>query len=324
MEIIRGAHNIHPKHSGCVLAVGNFDGMHLGHQALLKALCEKARQLSLPGTLIVFEPQPLEYFDAERAPPRLTRFREKVALARQTGLDRLLFMPFNACLSNQSADEVIRQLLVEKLGVRYVLVGDDFRFGAGRSGSLSTLQSAGTAYGFEAEGMASVKLEGERVSSSLIRAFLVAGDIARAERFLGHPYQLMGHVTHGRKLGRTLDIPTANILFGRYNPPLQGVFAVAVAVQGSGPLLGVANIGVRPAVSGKRPQLEVHLIDFSGDLYGRLMRVRILRQIREERHFDSLELLRAQIMEDIKTVRDWHSQDQLTLSRQAPFSTALY
>ncbi len=226
MELIRGVHNLYPRHRGCVATIGNFDGVHLGHQAVLKQTYEKAREMGLPATVITFEPQPQEFFRPDQAPPRLTRLREKLLALGPHAVDRMLCLNFNEHLANLSAEEFIRNILIDGLGVRYLVVGDDFRFGKGRQGDFHMLVRAGQQHGFEVANTHSFTLDTERVSSTLIREALGRGDLVRVQQLLGRPYSLCGRVAHGDKRGRTIGFPTANIYLHRKNTPILGVYAV--------------------------------------------------------------------------------------------------
>jgi riboflavin kinase/FMN adenylyltransferase len=309
MEIIRGFHNLRPRHRGSVVTIGTFDGVHHGHKMLLDHLAAKGRELDSPSMLITLEPTPREFFGAtdEPVPARLTRFREKIVLLECTKLDRVLCLPFNERTRSTPAEWVVDVLLHERLGVRYVVVGDDFRFGKGAVGDYDMLKAAGDRYGFGVSHMGTLRFEHERISSTRIRERLAAGDFDTAERLLGHPYFIMGRVVYGRQLGRTLGIPTANIRLQRYRAALEGVFAVTVEGLGT-PREGIANIGVRPTVDGKEPLLEVHLFDFDDDIYGRLLTVTFTHKIRDEIAFASLDRLKAQIHEDIAIARDWFAK----------------
>jgi riboflavin kinase/FMN adenylyltransferase len=304
MEIIRGQHNIRPWHQGCVATIGNFDGVHHGHQLLLAHLNAKRDELSSPSTLITFEPLPREYFAGNVKPGRLTRFREKVTLLRRTGLDRMLCLPFNEQLAQVTATTVIEEFLVRQLGVRYVVVGDDFRFGRGREGDYTMLKQGGDRYGFDVSHIGTLTFDHERVSSSRIREALGAGDIRLAEKLLGHRFFVMGRVVYGRQLGRQLGVPTANIPLHRYRAPLDGVFAVTVTGLDR-PYDGIVNVGVRPTIGGKEPLLEAHLFDFDGDIYGELLTVTFRQKLRDERQFAGLDALKAQIARDIDEARTW-------------------
>jgi riboflavin kinase/FMN adenylyltransferase len=304
MEIIRGLRNIRPAHRGCVATIGNFDGVHHGHQLLLAHLNAKRDELNAPSVLITFEPLPREYFSADNKPGRLTRFREKVTLLRRTGLDRMICLPFNEQVSQITATSVIDDFLVGQLGVRYVVVGDDFRFGRGREGDYAMLKRGGDEFGFEVSHIGTLTFDHERVSSTRIRDALAKGDIRGAEKLLGHNFFIMGHVIYGRQLGRQLGVPTANIALHHYRAPLDGVFAVRVTGL-DGTYEGVANIGVRPTVDGTQPLLEVHLFDFAGNIYGHVLTVTFKHKLRAERRFDTLDDLKAQIGRDVTEARAW-------------------
>jgi riboflavin kinase/FMN adenylyltransferase len=304
MEVIVGLHNIKPRHKGCVLTMGSFDGVHRGHRMLLDRLVGKGRELGAPSMLLTFEPTPREYFRGGVVPSRLTRFREKITLLEQTELDRVLCLPFNERTANTPAEWVVDELLAERLGVRYLIVGDDFRFGKGARGDYAMLQEAGERHGFGVTQMGTLTFEGERVSSTRVRDALWDGDFALAERLLGHPYFMMGRVVYGRQLGRQLGVPTANIRLQRYRTPVEGVFAVTVKGL-EREYEGIANVGVRPTVDGREPLLEVHLFDFAGDIYGELLTVVFKHKIRDERAFDGLEALKAQIDRDIARTREY-------------------
>ena len=305
MQIIRNIQNLKPSHHGCVATIGNFDGVHLGHQAVLGQLAEKADELCLPLTVVTFEPQPQEVFRPEKAPPRLTRFREKVQALRRYAVDRVLVLKFNKGFSQQSPDDFIQNLLVNGLGVKYLVIGDDFRFGKDRAGDFEMLQAAGVKHGFEVVNMHTFALDEERVSSTRVRSALGEGDLNEAEKLLGRIYRMSGRVAHGDKKGRTIGFPTANIHLHRINTPLRGVFAVELFGLEGEPLPGVANLGTRPTVGGMRTLLEVHLFDFEGDIYGKHVHVEFLRKLRDERRFDSFDELKAQILRDTEQARNF-------------------
>ena len=303
MELISGLHNLRSRHHGCVATIGNFDGVHLGHQAVLGQLAEKADELSLPSLVITFEPQPQEYFAPEQAKPRLTRLREKLKALPRYGVDRVLCLRFNQSLASLPADEFIKQILVDGLGVRYLVVGDDFRFGSGRAGDFSMLQKAGEENGFPVVNMHTFNIDGERVSSTRIREALAKGDLDTAEKLIGRPYRMCGRVAHGDKRGRTMGFPTANIHLHRKATPVEGVFAVEMfGVEGE-PVAGVANVGTRPTVDGTRSLLEVHLFDFDKDIYGQYIHVNFVHKLRDEERFDSFEELKQQILKDADDAR---------------------
>lgn len=298
MELIRDQHNIRPRHRGCVATIGNFDGVHLGHQAILQKLAKQAASFKLPALVITFEPHPQEFFAPHAAPARLMRLREKLLALQDFGMERVLCLEFNQHLATMEATAFVQDILVAKLGIRYLLVGDDFRFGHGRMGDFELLQQAGQASGFTVTDTPSHTLQGQRVSSTRIRATLARGDLTLASQLLGRPYSMCGRIAHGDRRGRTLGFPTANIHLHRRITPLSGVYAVRVHGIETDPILGVANIGRRPTVQGTRDQLEVHLFDFKKDIYGYHVQVEFLAYLRPEWRFDSLEALRQQIAQD--------------------------
>lgn len=299
MEFIRGINNIKACHHGCVATIGNFDGIHLGHQKVLQHLNEKANLLRLPSLLITFEPLALEFFNAEKAPARLMRLREKLMVLKRYPLERALCLKFNKPLAEQAPEEFVKSILVEKLGVRYLIVGDDFRFGKNRQGDFALLKKLGERYHFLVANTETVLLTGERVGSSRVRAALANGDLKLAERLLGRPYTMSGHVIHGDKRGRQLGFPTANILLNRNISPLLGVFAVKVHGLADKPLPGVANVGRRPTVDGSKQLLEVYLLNFQQDIYKKFLQVEFVEKIRDEQRFASIDLLKQQIQQDV-------------------------
>jgi len=303
MKFIRGIHNLREQHRGCVLTIGNFDGVHRGHQALLAQLCKEGRQRNLPVMVMLFEPQPLELFAAEKAPARLTRLREKVRYLEQAGVDAVLCVRFDRRFAAQTAQSFVADLLVDKLGVEFLAVGDDFRFGAGRQGDFLLLQNAGVEYGFDVISTQTFCDDGKRISSTAIRQALAEDNLPVANALLGRPFSISGRVVHGDALGRTIGFPTANLPLRRTVSPVKGVYAVEVQGLGSQPLPGVANIGTRPTVAGLRQQLEVHLLDVSIDLYGRHIEVVLRDKIRNEQRFASLDALKEQIANDVVTAR---------------------
>ena len=300
MELIRGLQNIRSKHHACVATIGNFDGVHLGHQAVLGQLAEKAAELSLPTVLITFEPQPMEYFVPDKVPARLTRFREKILALQRYSVNRICCLSFNNKLANLTAQAFIEQVLVGKLGVKYLVVGDDFRFGLNRAGTFETLVEAGKKYGFQVVSMHTFEIDSERVSSTRIRVALEKGDMSSAEKLLGRRYRMSGRVAHGEKLGRELGFPTANIHLHRHASPLQGIFVVEVFGLDEEPLQGVASVGTRPTINETKALLEVFLFDFNQDIYGRHIQVSFLKKLRDEEKFDSLDELKIQIQRDVE------------------------
>ncbi len=303
MDLVRGVHNIRDRHCGCVATIGNFDGVHAGHQAVLERLRAVGRRHQLPVVVITFEPYPAEYFQGEGAPARLTSLREKWRLVRDLGADRLICLHFNGRLANMSAAEFVDEILVRQLGIRHLIVGDDFRFGRGREGDFAFLRQAGDRHGFDVESTPTYELDGERVSSTRVRCALAEGRLDEAERLLRRPYAITGRVVHGDKLGRQLGYPTANLRFRR-PPPLRGIFAVEVeGVEGA--RFGVASLGTRPTVDGTRTLLEVYLFDYAAELYGQVVTVVFRRRLREERRFDSVDALAEQIGRDADAAREY-------------------
>ncbi len=303
MELIRGLHNLRPRHRGCVATIGNFDGVHLGHQAVIGQLADKAEALSLPTLVMLFEPQPQEFFAPQKAPPRLMRLREKLQALRRYAVDRVLCVRFDKAFADLEPEAFIRQVLVEGLGVKYLVVGDDFRFGHKRRGDFAMLQAAGHEHGFQVVNMHSFTIDGQRVSSTRVRSALAAADLALAEKLLGRPYRMCGRVAHGDKIGRTLGVPTANIHLHRHSTPLRGVYAVEMFGLPDEPLAGVANIGTRPTVGGTRTLLEVHVFDFDRDIYGEYVHVNFLQKLSDEKRFASLDELKQKIQQDIVDAR---------------------
>ena len=311
MQVIRGLTNIKSIHRGSVASIGNFDGVHLGHQAILKQVCEKAKQLSVPSLLICFEPQPREFFSEFNAPARLTRFREKVELLESLGVDLVLCLKFNEATRSMTADAFI-DVLVKDLGLSALFVGDDFKFGHDQSGGFEKLQSAGAKHNFEVTNMYTLNIEDSRVSSTHIREYLATGHFSEAEVMLGRPYAISGKVVYGSQLGRTLDAATANIHLHRYRAPIDGVYAVIMELEESAEVFeGVANVGVRPTLESQtlRPILEVHLFDFSRDIYGQKVRVVFKKKIREEKKFPDFNSLKIAIAEDVVSAKQFFSKE---------------
>jgi riboflavin kinase / FMN adenylyltransferase len=303
MELVRGLHNMKPGHRGCVLTVGNYDGVHLGHQQMIGALERRAAEFDIPGTVLVFEPSSKEFMDPEGAPPRLTRWREKYQALETLGVERLVTLHFDARIRAMSPQEFVDELIVGALGTRHVVVGDDFRYGCKASGTIETLIESGRAAGFTVEQIPQYQVEGIRVSSTVVRERLERGDFAGAARLLGRGYSMRGRVIRGTELGRTLGFPTANLRLQRRKPPLWGVAAVFAHGIASHALPGVASLGTRPTVGGVEPLLEVNLFDFSGDLYGRAIEVEFVAKLRDEAKFESLDAMTAQMKRDAAQAR---------------------
>jgi len=306
MELIHGLHNLRSHHRGCVATIGNFDGVHLGHQAVLGQLAERGAELGLPAVVVTFEPHPREFFARGAVPARLTRFREKLQALRRFSVARVVCLRFDQALANMPAATFIQRLLVEGLAVRYLVVGDDFRFGKGRAGDFAMLRAAGDVHGFQVAAMHTFNVDGMRVSSTRIREALIQDDLVTAEKLLGRPYRMCGRVVHGDERGRTIGFPTANIHLHRSSSPVSGVYAVEVFGLDKEPLAGVANVGTRPTLGGTHSRLEVHLFDFDADIYGHYVHVDFLHKLRPEHRFESLEELVTQIRKDAKEARAFH------------------
>lgn len=305
MELIRGIHNIRTQHHGCALTIGNFDGVHLGHQQVLRLVSERARVLGVPSMVMTFEPQPLELFNPNHAPARLTRLRDKFVQLSRLDIERLLCVNFDHQFAQLDAETFIHDLLVKHLGVKFLVIGDDFCFGRQRRGNFTMLQQAGKTFGFDVVSTQSFCVDRQRVSSTAIREALARDDLVAAKEMLGRHYSISGRVSHGRKLGRTIGFPTANIPLKRCVSPVSGVYAVRVSGLGNSPIDGVANIGNRPTVNGVRQQLEVHLFDFQGNIYGKQLEVALLHKLRGEHKFESFEALKQQIELDAEAARVW-------------------
>jgi len=309
MIVTHGPGAVRPVTTPSAVTIGNFDGVHLGHQAMLARVREKARESSLQSCVLTFEPHPREVFNPAAAPTRLTSMREKVALLSGQDIEHTHVAAFTRDFAALSPEAFVQQLLVGTLGARWVLVGDDFRFGARRAGDFATLTELGRRFGFEVEAMPTVMRSGARVSSSAVREALAAGDLARAQTFLGRHYSISGRVLHGDKLGRQLGFPTANVQLEHNRPPLTGIFAVwfhcGEGTAGARVYPGVASLGKRPTVKAAdaHPVLEVHVFDFSGDLYGQHARAEFVHKLRDEEKYSDLETLKAQIARDCEEVR---------------------
>lgn len=302
MQVTHGS--IAPGSSRLALTIGNFDGVHLGHQAMLERTVARAHALQLPSCVLTFEPHPREFFTPAAAPARLTRLREKLELMAAAGVNRVHVARFDARLAALAAERFVGEIVARGLRAAWLLVGRDFRFGAKRGGDYALLVQLAVRHGIELEAMPEIALQGERVSSSAVRAALAAGDLAAAQRLLGRTYAMSGRVTHGQKLGRELGFPTANILL-RKRPPLAGIFVVECRIEGeAGWRPGVASVGRRPTVNPTAaPLLEVHLLDFAGELYRRHLQVRFLSKLRDEEKFEGVTALRAAIASDAAQAR---------------------
>jgi len=302
MRLIRGPAGLRRPSPGCVLTIGAYDGLHLGHQAMLARLIERAAAASQPAVVVTFEPMPREYLQPKDPPARLTSLRERWRILQAWPLDYLCVLRFDEALRNLSAQEFAR-VLSQQLGACSIVVGHDFRFGRQGAATAEVLAQAGSTLGFEVEVLPAVTLDGERISSSGVRAALAAGDFARAARWLGRPWSMCARVVAGRRLGRNLGFPTANLPLKRRRAPVAGVFAVRVHGIAGAPLAGVASLGTRPTVAGTEALLEAHVFDFQGDLYGREIAVEFVAKLREEAHFASLAALTAQMHADAAEAR---------------------
>ena len=311
MQVIRGLHNLRDEHRGCVATIGNFDGVHRGHQAILDQCREQAATLQLPVTVVVFEPQPREFFAGDQAPPRLTLLRDKVRLLGEAGVERILCLPFNDALRGLTAEAFIEKVLIDGLGVRHLVVGDDFRFGCDRRGDFHLLTEVGERHGFSVEHTRTFTVDDDRVSSTRIRTLLASGNFDAAARLLGRPYRLGGRVVADQKLGRTIGVPTANLPQPVRSLALHGVYAVVTELPDGRRLPGVANIGWRPTVGSTRPVLEVHLFDFDGDLYGERLAVFPCAKLRGEVKFEHFDALKRQIGADQRRARAYFAEHTL-------------
>ncbi len=303
MELIRGLHNISEQHHGCVLTIGKFDGVHLGHQAVLQSLIEKAASLNLPAVVMVFEPQPEELFAPEHAPARLSLLRDKYIALKQIGIHRLLCVRFTPEFASMSPEAFIYDLLVAKLGVKFLVVGDDFKFGYQRAGDFELLKKHSDQAKFDVVSTHSFRMHDYRISSTAVRQALAQGDFKQVREMLGCPYVVRGKVVHGEKNGRTIGYPTANVLLHRHKSPLKGVFAVKVRCR-QGQYDGVANVGMRPTLDGHKMQLEAHLFDFSDSIYAQHIEVEFVEKIRDEIKFPDFQALKQQITKDAQQAKD--------------------
>ena len=305
MKLIRGLYNLDTFEKGCVATIGNFDGVHIGHQQLLSVLKQKAGEVKLPTVVVLFEPQPFEYFADYDAPARLTKLRGKLVLLKEMGVDYVLCLRFNQALIDLPPEVFVQQILVDKLKVSAVMIGDDFRFGQRRRGDFALLQRLAQQHHFDVTRMPTVECLGGRVSSTRIRHALASADMELAATFLGRPFTMAGRVAHGDKRGRLIGFPTANIYLHRKSVPLSGVFIVIAHGIRNESVKGVANIGNRPTVDGTRSLLEVHLFDFDQDIYGKHVRIEFIKKLRDEKRYDSFEILKEQIFKDAKEAKEY-------------------
>jgi riboflavin kinase / FMN adenylyltransferase len=304
MQLIRGLSNITPRHHGCVATIGNFDGVHLGHREIIKRLKRHAEALGVPSVVIIFEPQPAEFFQRGRIPVRLSLVREKFEMLRDNGVDRLLVLRFSPELSKYSAERFVNEILVERLGIKALIIGDDFRFGKGRDGDFNVLQELAQKSSFTIEQTPPFLFIGKRISSTYIRNLLRHGYLKEAERMLGHPYCLSGHVVHGHQNGRKWGFPTANLNLHRVKNPIVGIYAARVHGLSDTPLMGIAYAGTRPIIDDPRFVLEVHIFDFDQDCYGKRISVQFCSRIRGDMDFDSFEDMAEQIKRDCEAARE--------------------
>jgi riboflavin kinase/FMN adenylyltransferase len=319
MRLIRGLTNLKrlsgqagsPLAGGCVATIGNFDGVHLGHKTIIGQVKQKAVQLGVPSVVMIFEPQPREFFQGADAPPRLMPFRQKFEALLAEGVDVVLCIRFDERFRSYSAMGFVEDVLIQGLAVRHLVVGDDFRFGCDRAGDFRLLEQVGQEHDFTVENTRTVTADGERVSSTRVRNALNVNGLEEAERLLGHPYRIHGRIVYGRQLGRQIGAPTANILLHKM-PALRGVYVVRARLETGEWRDGVANIGLRPTVDGKRPSLEVHLFDFAGTLYGQHLEVVFRHGLRDEVKFDSVDELRQQIARDFEHARAWLANNPAT------------
>lgn len=307
MQLIRGLHNLKTMQSsfekGCVLTIGNFDGIHLGHQQILKQVAADAKAAGLPSVVMLFEPLPIEFFAPEKAPVRLMNLREKLEAFGQTQIDYVLLCRFDQKFAEMSAQAFVEELLIAQLNVKQLVVGDDFRFAKNREGSFETLVESGKTFGFSVDDMSTLSMDGERISSTRIRQALSEHDLALVQRLLGGAFYFKGRVIHGKRLGRELGFRTLNLNPKRMQMPVEGVYTVYVSGLAEQDWPGVANIGVRPTMDGMRPSIEVHLFNWSQEVYGRHVGIKLDQFIRSEIAFDSLDELKAQITLDVAKAR---------------------
>ncbi len=311
MELIRGLHNLAPRHRGSVVSIGNFDGLHRGHQALIAKLKTLSVQHGLPSTVVIFEPTPREFFAKDAAPPRIANLRDKLRGLERAGIDRVLCLRFDRKLAALSAENFIERVLIDGLGTRAVIVGDDFRYGKNRSGDLALLRQVGAKSGFTAEGVGTIVLDAQRCSSTGLREALQKPDLDAAERMLGHRYRILGRVRGGLKLGAKLGMPTANLHLHKPPALAQGVYAVR-AYWGARPrgARAVASLGVRPTLGLSACLLETHVFDFNGSLYGAEMEIEFWRYLRPQLRFDTLDALAAQMQADGADARSFFDEPE--------------
>ncbi|PCK03665.1 MAG: bifunctional riboflavin kinase/FMN adenylyltransferase [Alteromonadaceae bacterium] len=306
-EFIHGLQRLQIRHRGCVATIGSFDGVHRGHQVILQQVLDKAKEMHLPSLAIVFEPQPAEFFSSQTVPVRIMRLRDKISALFELGIERVLCLKFNRQLCSLSSDEFIDRVLVDGIGVKHLVIGDDFRFGSDRGGDFALLRKAGVQHGFSICDTRTETDDGDRISSTRIRQLFEQDRLKETEKLLGRAFAITGRVIYGKQLGRTLGFPTVNIALGRYRCPVQGVYAVEVYwvdMPDRPAFQGVSNVGVRPTIDGgAKPVLEVHLFDTDQQLYGKMLRVVFRKKLRQEMRFESLDSLTAQIQRDVILAR---------------------
>ncbi len=310
MKLIRGLYNLTRPLPASAVTIGNFDGVHRGHQLVISQLKQVASAASLPTVVIIFEPQPIEYFAPDKAPKRLARFREKIAYLKAQQIDYLLCLHFNHDLAEQSAEDFVRQILVDSLNMKHLVIGDDFHFGKNRQGNFQYLKDNCARFGFMVDETEALMIDGERVSSTRIRESIQQDDFEKAAELLGRPYSLSGRIAHGQKLGKKLGYPTINIKMGDKTLIVKGIFAVHVKGIDNRVLQGVASIGTRPTVNGVDTILEVYILDFDQDVYGYSVEVEFLYKIREEEKFDSLKELTLHIARDTEKAKAFFKRDK--------------
>jgi len=313
MRFVRDLYNLPADHPGCVATIGNFDGVHRGHQLILDQLRACAAQYRLPSVVISFEPHPQEFFMPAGAPARLMRLREKICYLRQLDIDMLLCLRFDRRLAEQTPEEFVRRTLVENLAVRHLIVGTDFRFGHQRRGDIDTLFSLGKQSGFSVVCAETCEVNGIRVSSSRIRSLLEGGEMEQAGELLGHPYSISGRVVHGDKRGRDLGYPTININMHRLKSPVSGIFASKVHGIEDHALPAVSSVGTRPVFNGRDVNLETHILDFTDDMYGAHVKVELCKQLRKEQDFASVGALKQQMAIDVAEAREFFTGDAKTI-----------
>ena len=305
MKLVRHLTSLPAQHTGSVIAIGNFDGIHLGHQSIIRQMLDTSRETGFPCVLFTFEPYPREFFSPEKAPARIMRLREKIICLREFAIDYLVCQRFDLALSKLPAEDFIEQYLVDKLRVRRLIVGEDFRFGHNRTGDLELLLRAGRNSGFEVDCTGNVVIDGRRVSSSWLRECLEQGDLSRVMQLTGRPYTISGRVVHGDKRGKSLGFPTININLHRLRSPVSGIFASRVHGLVENGLPAVSSIGSRPVFNGTFINLETHILDFSGDVYNRYVSVELCKKIRDEQDFTSVDDLKARMKTDIEETRNY-------------------